>query len=206
MDAISVKNIWKTYSYWALLIGIAFFTIYPTCNWLTSQRTYALALYLDSELNIPFIPEFAWAYLSMYVLFLMPPFFLDILQLKALGKHLLAGTFFSGLVFLVLSAKLGFVRIVPEEPFYRSLFTGLFAVDMPHNMVPSLHVVFSALILFALLDASITRLSKTVWWGWIVLILASTLLVHQHHLLDVFTGLVVALMLRRLIGKEGNHV
>lgn len=205
MADVTVKNVWKTYGFWAFWVGIAFFSIYPTCNWLTSQRTHALGLYLDSELSIPFIPEFIWAYLSMYVLFLIPPFFLDVLQLKALGKQLLSGTLFSGLVFLILPARLGFGRMAPEDPFYGSLFQNIFAVDMPHNMVPSLHVVFSALILFALLDVSRAGLSKAIWWVWIALVLASTLLVHQHHLLDVIIGLVVAWIFRRWIGKGESN-
>ena len=43
------KLIWKTYGIWALWVGIAFFSIYPTCNWLTSQRsnTYASQVIVD---------------------------------------------------------------------------------------------------------------------------------------------------------------
>jgi membrane-associated phospholipid phosphatase len=204
--ANSVKDIWKTYSYWVFLISLAFFPTYPFCNWFTSQRNNTLGLYLGSELNIPFIPEFIWAYLSMYVLFLTPPFSLNVLELQALGKRLLVGSLLSSLAFLVIPSHLGFARVIPNDPFYKVIFTGLFAVDQPHNMVPSLHVVFSALISFALLDASKAWIPKFAWLGWLILIVASTLLVHQHHLLDGFTGLAVALVLHRLIKKRESMV
>ena len=199
-------DVWKTYIFWAFWVGVAFFTVYPACNWLTSQRHQVYKLYFESELCVPFVPEFVWAYLSMFLLFILPPFFLGVSSLRLLGKQLVSATFFSGIIFLFLPAKLGFGRSAPEEPIYGSLFVNLFSVDMPYNMVPSLHVVFSALILFALSDISRTMLGKSAIWGWLILICISTLLVHQHHLLDLITGLVVACLIRGLLKIGEGHV
>lgn len=199
------SKIWKTYSYWLLWISVAFFAVYPLCNWLTANRTGTFNLYVESELSIPFVPEMVWAYLSLYLLFLMPPFALDQVRMDKLGRRLIAATLFGGLIFLLLPAVLGFERTIPDDPFYSSLFGHLFAVDLPHNMVPSLHVTFSALILFALLDGSLPPLTRIIFWGWLGLICASTVLVHQHHLLDVATGLLVAMMFHHFIGKGESH-
>jgi membrane-associated phospholipid phosphatase len=141
----------------------------------------------------------------MYVLFLTPPFVLDVSQLKVLGKQLVAATLVSGIVFLLLPAKLGFIRAAPESFIYGPLFARIFAVDLPYNMVPSLHVIYSALIVFAVLEASRTPLAKFFLEGWLILLCISTLLVHQHHLLDVITGLAVGLLARRRIGNGGNY-
>ncbi len=92
------RNIWKTYGLWAFWVGIAFFSIYPTCNWLSSKHLHPITLYIELELNIPFVPEFIWVYLSMYILFIAPPFFLDIPRLKLLGKQLVLGTIISGVI------------------------------------------------------------------------------------------------------------
>lgn len=200
--ANSAKDVWKTYGYWVFLISLAFFPTYPFCNWFTSQRTHTLGLYLLSELEIPLIPGFIWVYLSMYILFLAPPFFLNVLELQALGKRLLAGTLLASLAFLVIPSHLGFARVIPADPFYETIFKGLFVVDQPHNMVPSLHVIFSSLIVFALRDAAKARIFRAAWSGWLILIVVSTLLVHQHHLLDGVTGLAVALVLHRSILKR----
>lgn len=188
------RDVWKTYGFWAFWVGIAFFSVYPTCNWISAQQSNTYNLYLASELNIPFLPEFFWVYVSMYVLFLMPPFFLTETQLKALGKQLIAGTVFSALIFLAMPSNLGFTRTVPESPFYQSLYSTLFSIDLPHNMVPSLHVVFSALILLSLIKATSKKSVRLLWWGWLILICFSTLLVHQHHILDVLTGLLIAFL------------
>ncbi len=196
---------WRTYFYWVFWISVAFFSVYPLCNWLTAKRDTALNLFIATELRIPFIPEFVWIYLSLYLLFLTPPFFLDHERIRTLGRQLVAATVFCGLIFLLLPAQLGFERTIPEGQFYGSLFANLFAVDLPHNMVPSLHVTFSALILFALMDSPRSPLVRTLFASWLVLICVSTVLVHQHHLLDVVTGLLVAISFYRFTGKGGRH-
>src|SRR5437660_6364389 len=80
----------RTYFLWSIWVGIAFFSVYPTMNWITSLRRGPLHLYVAAELGIPFIPQFIWAYLSMYVLFLMPPLFMPAARMPALGKQLIA--------------------------------------------------------------------------------------------------------------------
>jgi len=199
-------NIWTTYAYWFFWVSVAFFAVYPSANWLTAQREGALSLFVRPELHIPFVPEFVWIYLSLYVLFFIPPFVLDQTGLRRLGQQLVAATVFCGVIFLLLPAKLGFPRTIPEDPFYGSLFGSMFTVDLPHNMVPSLHVVFSTLILLSVFDRNYSPLAKAVVLFWLILICASTVLVHQHHLLDVVTGLLVAMTFRHLIGKGDSHV
>lgn len=200
-----LNSTWRTYAYWFFWISIVFFTVYPLCNWLTAKRGTTFSLYIESELSIPFIPEFVWAYLSLYLLFIIPPFFLNPARMDVLGKQLVAATIFCGVIFLLLPARLGFERTVPDDPFYRSIFANMFAVDLPHNMVPSLHVTFSSLILLSLYRAQQADLAKITLGAWLVLICASTVLVHQHHLLDVVTGLLVTATFIRFIGKGERH-
>ena len=200
-----VNSTWRTYAFWFFWISVVFFTVYPLCNWLTAKRGATFNLYLEQELSIPFVPVFVWAYISLYLLFLIPPFFLKPARMDVLGKQLVAATVFCGALFLLFPAKLGFERAIPDDPFYQSIFANLFAVDLPHNMVPSLHVTFSSLILFTLIDTQQAVFLKIFFGVWIVLICASTVLVHQHHLLDVAAGLLVATTFIRFIGKGERH-
>ena len=188
---------WKAYWFWSFWVGITFFAVYPTCNLLTAKRSTTYPLYMNSELTIPLVPEFFWAYISMYILFLLPPFFLVVPQLARLGKQLIASTLVSGVIFLLLPAELGFERISPESPLYAGIFSGLFTIDLPHNLVPSLHVIFTSLIIFSLLEVPLTKYLKYVLWGWLTLICISTLLIHQHHILDIIIGLLIAIFFRK---------
>lgn len=179
------------------LVGVVFFSIYPTMNWLTGLREQHFSLYLDRELSLPFVPELIWVYLSMYLLFAMPPFFLDVFELKRLSKELIAGTLLAGLVFMFLPARLGFSRRIPDSPLLGPLYEEIFKLDQPFNLVPSLHVVYSAAIVFAVVGQAGIRY-RLFFGAWLALITVSTLLVHQHHLLDVVAGLALAVSMRFL--------
>ena len=185
-----LKAVWKTYAYWAFWVSIAFFTVYPLGNWLTSLRADPYHLYFSAELNIPFIPEFFWIYMSLYLLFILPPLFLTVSQLVVLGKRIIAGTVISAFVFLLFPAQLGFERIVPEG-FYAQMFSNIYAIDLPHNMAPSLHIVYSTFILLAVAQSSTKILVRSTAYGWLLLMILSTLLVHQHHLIDIVSALAV---------------
>lgn len=193
----NTRAAWRAYGRWVVIICIVFFSIYPLSNWLSSQRVAVLHLYLRAELGVPLIPAFIWAYLSLYVLFLVPPFLLSAEATQKLGRRLVAATLLSGLVFLIFPATLGFSRSLPDDSLYRPIFSALFSLDQPHNMAPSLHVVYSALILFALAATTTRRHLQAFWWLWLILLCSSTLLVHQHHLIDVVTGLLAATAFRQ---------
>ena len=186
----------RSYLLWAWWVGVAFFAVYPTMNWLASQRSTPFHLFVPAELDVPFVPQFIWAYLSMYLLFAIPPVFLGASQLRALGRQLIAGTLVSGLLFLLFPAQLGFARTVPAEALYAGIYAAMFSMDRPYNLVPSLHIVFSAAIALACADVT-GPAARAVLRGWLAVIAASTLLVHQHHVLDVAAAFALVFLLRR---------
>jgi membrane-associated phospholipid phosphatase len=199
--------VWKIYIRWFVLVSAVFFAVYPLCNWLTAQRDPATVhtLYTQAELNLPFVPLFIWGYFSLYALFFIPPFFLEAPVLQRLGGHLLVATLISGVIFLLFPCRLGFIRHVPDDPFYAAIFSHVFALDLPFNTIPSLHVVFSALIIGTLVQGLLMRKRhylRWFFWGWLGLICISTLLVHQHHLADIVAGLFLALLLKKVWSGE----
>jgi hypothetical protein len=204
-EEYNTKAIWKTYGYWAFLVAIVFFSVYPLCNWITSQRLNVYHLYLSEELSMPFIPSFFWIYMSLYLLFIIPPFFLGVLQLEILGKRIVLGTLISGIIFLIFPTQLGFERIVPEG-FYAKLFTNIFALDLPHNMAPSLHVVYSSFILLAIYKSSSKKIVHIITGLWLVLIMASTIFVHQHHLIDIVLAIAITLLVSSIFIKGEKNV
>jgi hypothetical protein len=191
-----IKQRLKVFGYWVLWVNVVFFTVYPFCNFLTSKREFRLQLYLPAELEVPFISHFVWLYMSMYLLFLLIPFCVNFKSLNLLGRNMVIGTIIAGLIFLILPTESGFLRIAPESGIYSGIFSAIFKVDLPHNMVPSLHVVYCGLILLTMAADSKTALIKSVYISWLILICLSTVFVHQHHILDIVAGLVLAVFLR----------
>lgn len=188
---------WRTFGRWALINLIAFGVLYPLVNWLTGFRTSTFALYLDSELAIPFLPAWIWIYLSINLLILLPPLFMRASDIPLLGKRMLVATVSGCAIFLLLPARLGFERVIPGDLRYQSIFDGLFQLDAPHNLVPSLHVTYAALCIVSLRAAASVKPLRAAWGVWLLAIMASTVLVHQHHLLDVASGLLLAVAICR---------
>jgi membrane-associated phospholipid phosphatase len=135
----------------------------------------------------------------------LPPFFMNIMQLKLLGKRIILATAISGLIFIIFPASLGFERVSPEG-FYSELFSTLFTIDLPHNMAPSLHIVYSALILIAVAESTKNSLVKTAVLFWLGLISISTLLVHQHHIIDIISAFILVWIISKFLIKGKTDV
>ncbi len=180
---------------WGSLVAIVFFAVYPASNSLSSHRSGLWHLYVDSERSIPFVPQAVWLYLSMYLLFALPPLFVPAHAAARVGKQLVTGCIVSGLLFLLFPAALGFDRVIPVQAPYRQIFQAMHDIDAPHNLVPSLHVVFSCVIALACADYARTPF-EWMLRVWLVAIVVSTVLVHQHHLFDVVAALLLVGALR----------
>ncbi|MBI4663435.1 MAG: phosphatase PAP2 family protein [Verrucomicrobia bacterium] len=144
------------------------------------------------------MPAATAIYMSIYLLFVAAPFVLRRrTEMRAMVIALMAVTGFAGLCFLLL----------PAEPAYpppqnlgawRGLFEFADWLNLRYNMLPSLHVALSVVcvVCFA---ARASHAWAILLWLWAMALAASTLLTHQHHLLDVVTGMVLALAACRLI-------
>ena len=67
---------------------------------------------------------------------------------------------------------------------------------------PSLHITFSVLTAFAMIDQTNNKWFHLFLVFWIILICFSVVLVHQHHLFDVMTGLLLSLIVIKFIYKK----
>jgi membrane-associated phospholipid phosphatase len=193
----------RCYLLWLGRISMLFLVIYPLCNWFADQQDYRVSLFLPFETNTPFIPEWIWIYFSLNVLFILPLFRLDPDQINLLGRQMFAATLVAAVIFLLLPAESLLLRSIPENEPYRQIFTLLYFLDRPNNLAPSLHVIYSGLILISIIRESGTSL-RLLFGSWLVLILLSTLLVHQHQLVDVLLASVVIIGCRKLVVDESS--
>lgn len=185
---------WFAYLWLGLLLDLIFIAIYGGAIFFNQMRTDHLDLYADWELSIPLVPVFIYPYFSIFLLFLLPPFVLSVAALRKLAGQLALAIVIGGAVFVIFPTRLGFApNLFPEE--LPALFRLLFQIDLPYNLAPSLHVTFSTLTIMIIRPVSPTwaRWLLTVW---LVLMCVSVILVHQHHLLDVFSGLLLAWAVR----------
>jgi hypothetical protein len=174
----------------ATALAVWWLIVYHGADYWTGLRAHRVRVHFDAELAIPFAPAFIIAYLSLNLVFVLAPFVLRRRRdLQALALAWASVTAVGGIGFL----------LVPAEPAYPSrdagAWSGLFHVSrmmaLRYNMVPSLHVALCCVCLaaYATRGGGVVKLFLGVWGAAIVL---STLVTHQHHMIDVVTGLVLA--------------
>lgn len=171
-----------------LLLDLLFAIVYGGANLINANRSRHLHLYLDLESAFPLIPAFIYPYFSLLLLFMLPPFALGPRGLRLLAQNLAFVILAAGIAFLLLPTTLGFRPVSVELP---PLFALLHRLDLPYNLVPSLHVAFGTSTILALTAVSPVW-AKVLLWLWLGIMCVSVVLVHQHHLLDVFSGIALA--------------
>ena len=180
----------------ALVVSLAFFRIYIGGSMTPGILGQPLHLYTSFELALPFWPIMVVAYLSMFVLFLLPAFQLDESELWVLVRRRVVASILGGLVFLLLPSEIGFAEHT-DAGRWQPLYELIYAVDLRANAAPSFHVIYTSTILLALMDVATPRL-RVLYALWLIVVCASTVLTHRHHLLDVAGGIAITLAARRL--------
>lgn len=181
---------------------LVFYAIYPASNWLAARQPRRYDFLTPWDALIPLVPEFIWVYFSFFLFILLPIWLVDRRDIPLLGQRQVVATVLCGLVFVLFPANLAFARVVPEAEPYRSIFTLMLALDQPHNLLPSLHIVYTVATGCALVRAQWALGRRWLCAGlllWAVAIAASTMLVHQHHVLDVVAAVALVAVLTLLM-------
>lgn len=184
---------WRAFG-WLALCGPWFFIAYGFCNWITSQRTDVGTWYWEWEKHVPFVPELVVPYWSLDLLFTIA-FFLPTSrhELRVLGIRIFTIITLSCVCFLIWPLKFDLLRPIPvgwTEPWFRLLHKN----DLPFNLAPSLHIGLRCLFWITYGRHLSGWLRSGMRW-WFITIGASTLLVWQHHLMDVVTGFFMAYLI-----------
>jgi len=182
-----------------------FALIYGGSDWLTAHRSLRLRVHLPAELRIPFVPAMTILYMSLYAMFLLGPFVLrERREFRAVVMTMAFVTACGGLGFLAFPAQLAFPPVAESQ---LGIWSGLYhfadALNLDYNLVPSLHVAFGV-VCASVFAARAPRPGKALLWLWTTLIAAATVLIHQHHLVDVAAGWVVALVGVRVVYSSGG--
>jgi protein-tyrosine phosphatase len=175
----------------SLLLSVLFLVIYCGANWITSRRTDVGTWYSEWELAIPFVPLMIVPYMSIDLFFVAAPFLCSgERELRTLSKRVSFAIVAAGICFLLLPLHTAFEK--PEvEGWLGAVFQGFLGLDKPYNLVPSLHITLRAILvdLYARHTRGLVRGAVHVWF---CLIGFSTVLTHQHHIVDVLGGFVLA--------------
>ncbi len=169
------------------LNGLWFAFVFQGCEWITAHRTLRVCIHLPIEFQIPFVPATVLFYDSIYLLFFAAPFILrERREFRALVQALALAILCGGIGFLLLPAKAAYPP-PGELGIWRALYESADRLNLDYNMAPSLHVALSVCCVAAFAGHA-PRWGRRLLWAWAGAIALSTLLTHQHHVLDVILG------------------
>ena len=177
---------------WLVFLGILFFLLYGAANQYAHLTAPHPSWFMPWERQIPFIPWFIIPYMSSDVMFCLA-FLLPQMrrELRVLAARVVLIVSASVVIFILLPLQFAFSK--PPTDAFQDLF-GLLQADLPYNQLPSLHISF-AIVLWASMRQQLrpTALKYAVaLWFWLIAI--STLLVYQHHFVDIPTGIVMGFL------------
>ena len=185
-----------------VLVSAWFAFVFGGANWVNAQRAPRVRVHFDAELQIPLIPSFTLIYMSIYGLFLVAPFVLRTgREITNLAVAQTITITVAGIGFLLIPAKLAFpVATDSELGIWRGMFRLADRLNLDYNLVPSLHVALSV-VCVELFVPHANLGGKILLRTWAVLIAASTVFTHQHHVVDAVTGFLLALAVVKIMRR-----
>lgn len=153
---------------------------------------YRFFLRTPLDQAMPVVPSFVFPYVSLepvtygtLVFFLL--FRADLYRSAAMS--LVAAFLIAALFFFFAQTYVDRPRVTGDDVFAR-MVRAVYASDNPYNDFPSLHVGVSTI-----LAIHWWRFGRVPGWiaaTWVVVVIASTQLIHQHYLVDIPGGLLLA--------------
>lgn len=169
------------------LVTVIFYAAYATTDAVAHAHGRTVPVHFAWELGLPFVPQALFAYVSLYLLFLLAPWRLpDRAAVHALAAVIVAQTLVASVFFLILPARVAYAPVALSG-WSALVLQQVEAAVLSHNLFPSLHVAFA--VTCASVYARGARAGvRGLFAAWALVIAASTMLTHQHHLLDVLGG------------------
>lgn len=206
MEISKYKMFWLKYKYWLYLLYlpvylIAFFLIE---GYIDNSYNYWVS-YAPLDSIIPFIDWFVIFYDLWYPFMLVVGVYLLFKERQAyerMAYMLIFGFSFSLLFFLILPNGQNLrLESFEKETIFTQIIASLWETDTHTNVLPSMHVYGSIFTVFAVLDSKTIK-NIFVRIGAVILgllICASTCIIKQHSILDVYAGLILFAILYWII-------
>jgi protein-tyrosine phosphatase/membrane-associated phospholipid phosphatase len=188
--------------FWSVLTSVAFVVVYSATNAhahaLVRQGAKLPTVAFDFERHIPIVPAFIVPYMSIDAFFALSPLLCRTRrQMDRHAQRLLLATAVAGLFFWFVPLQLAWPR--PQvEGVFKPVCDFLHGFDQPYNLAPSLHIALRSLlwVVYVRETGGLLQLFIKIWF---VAIGVSTLLVGQHHLVDVLSGHLLAMWCLHLV-------
>ncbi len=201
---------WKHLGF-AILVGLgwtlAFYVLYGGASFITGLHTHRLRVDFPFEQNIPFVPGMSLAYIFLIPALQLSPFVIrERAAYLRFARLLVYELMVAAVIFVLLPVGNGFPKPDPSGLF-KTVFQLADYLNLEHNHVPSMHVAFAVTVGRVYSTYVRGMVGKAIVGCCSALIVVATVLTHQHHLVDVVAGCVLAwvacsLAVRRATARE----
>jgi membrane-associated phospholipid phosphatase len=188
----------------AAVFAAYFWIVYGACDILAAHVAWRYHVALPFESMIPFVLWAAGIYLTITPFLLMALFVLRTPErMLPLFATLCAEVTIAGVIFCIFPVELSFPP--HEVAGAAGVVYGLArTVALAYNCVPSLHVALALTAAWAFAQVGGRRWRLLVW-SWAAAIAASTLLIHQHHLVDLAAAGLLTAVCTRYVPPRVRH-
>jgi hypothetical protein len=182
---------------WLSFLGPLFFLSYNMANGIAAAKGDSVpSIVFGWEKYVPFLAWTIVPYWSSDLLYALSFFACrGKEEIDRLGFRLVAIQIISVCFFVLFPLKMTFPRPI-SDGFLGSLFQTLVSFDLPFNQAPSLHVSLAYILS--------RQLRGPIWAAWVVLIGVSAMTTHQHHFIDLPTGLWAGVLVVALIPEKSR--
>jgi membrane-associated phospholipid phosphatase len=168
-----------------------FYLFYGGAAWLADFLPWRLNAGFDWEKTIPFIPESAFIYTSLCWLMLLILFVIrDAEEIRLLVRVLCIQTVIGALFFILVPASNNFPPRYGSDALPQ-IFLIADTLNLRNNELPSLHVCFAFTTALVLSHYAGKR-QTFLLFCWAVAIAVSAMTIHEHNLLDLAGGMLLA--------------
>ena len=170
-----------------------FLVVYGFCNRVTEYRSDVGVWVYDWERYIPFVPLMIVPYMSIDLFFAAAPFLCrDRAELRTFARRIVFAVLVAAVFYLSMPLKFSFER-PPADGVLGLVVNNFRKMDLPYNQFPSLHIALRTILadLYARRTRGPLRWSLNAWFS---LIGVSTVLTHQHHVIDIAGGFALGLL------------
>ena len=181
----------------AALFALLFLTGYGGSNLIAAYIPWHISPALPFESAIPFLPAWSAVYLTVPLLLAASVRWADWRETWALFAVLTAELAAACPFFILLPVQTAYPPRLAEG-FWQPWFALADHLSMAHNHLPSLHAAFACTAALAAWRHSAARFALIAPWA--AAVVASTLLIHEHHLSDLVCGALLAAAVWHTVG------
>jgi membrane-associated phospholipid phosphatase len=173
---------------------LVFYVIYGGASYLTGLHSFRLKCDFPFEQMIPFVPQMSLPYIMLFPAMALSAFIIR--ERRAYWRYarsLTVQLMIAAVFFILIPMRDGYTDIEPTGAF-ANVFRFADFINLNHNNVPSLHVAFAVTTAYTFASYTNGVITKIFIASFCALIAVSAVLTHQHNLVDVITGYLLARM------------